>query len=115
MHEPQTVSTGKLKQDIVLTDGTGMYTLTLWEAYINTLQLGKSYQFSHLTVKIFMGKHHLSTPITGCTVEDISDIENLDSSDTEISEDEELPLLQVKIIGVQQLHVCFASSLSFAC
>ena len=99
--EPQRIGTGKLKQDIVIADATGKCSLTLWEAYVNTLQLHKSYQLSRVTVKVFMGKHHLSIPFTGSTVEDISDIENLDS------EDEEQYLSEVTIIGVQQLDTFY--------
>lgn len=105
VNEPQRISTGKLKQDIIISDDTGKCMVTLWEAYVNTLQLHKSYQLSRVSVRIFMGKHHISIPKTGSTIEDISDIENLDS-DTDISEDEE-QLKYATVIGVQQLETVY--------
>ena len=49
LHEPQTVTTGKIKQGVVVADATGKTTLMLWESYINTLQLHTSYQVSRFT------------------------------------------------------------------
>ena len=49
---------------------------------------------------------HLSIPITGSTIEQISDIENLDF-DSDSSEDEEHNLKQVTVVGVQQFDTVF--------
>ena len=106
LREPQAVTTGKIKQDVVVADATGKTTLTLWESHVNTLQLHASYQVSRVTVRIFMGKRHLSIPITGSTIEQISDIENLDI-DSDSSEDEEHNLKQVTVFGVQQFDAVF--------
>ena len=77
-HEPQIVQTGKTKQDYVIADASGKSTLTVWESYINSLQPQSSYQLNRLLVRIFMGKHYLSIPVSGTTFDEISDIENLD-------------------------------------
>ena len=104
--EPQTVKTGKTKQDYVIADATGKATLTVWESYINSLQPQSSYQLNRLQVRIFMGKHYLSIPVSGTSFDEISDVENLDS-DSDISEDEEEFLKHVTIVGVQHLDTMY--------
>ena len=56
LHEPQAVTTDKIKQDVVVANATRKTTVTLCESYVNTLQLHASYQVSRVTVRIFMGK-----------------------------------------------------------
>ena len=52
-----------------------------------------------------MGKHYLSVPTTGSTIEDITETEMLDiESDSELSEDDEQHLIEATIVGVQQLE-----------
>lgn len=52
-------------------------------------------------VKIFMGQHHLSIPMTGSTIE-ISDVENLQSD-----EDDDQHLCEVTVVGVQQFDLIY--------
>lgn len=104
--DPQTVSNGKIKQEIIIADETGKCVLTLWESYVNVLCLEKSYQLSRITVKVFMGKHQLSIPASGSTIEDVSDVEDLDI-DSDISEDEDQYLTEVSVAGVQHLDTIY--------
>ena len=103
--EPQRVTTNKVKQDLIISDGTAKCTLVLWEGQVNTLVLDHSYQLSRVIVRHYMGKHYLSVPTTGSTIEDITETEILDiESDSELSEDNEHHLIEATIVGVQQLE-----------
>ena len=104
-NDPQKVGTGKVKQDVTIADATGKTTRTLWEAYVNQLQPQNSYQISRVMVKIFMGQHNLSIPMTGSIIEEISDVENLES-DTD--EDDDQHLCEVTVVGVQQLEFIYS-------
>lgn len=87
VHELQSASTGKAKQDVLISNITGKGSLTLWETDINILKGEKSYQLNRLLIRVFMGKYHLSLPTMGSTIDEISDVEN--SSDNSDSENEE--------------------------
>ena len=106
VNEPQPVGTGKLKQDVIIADATAKSSVTLWESNVNVMQPQNSYQLNRVLVRIFMGKHHLSIPTAGSTIEEISDVENT-AIDTDGSEDEEEILESVTIVGVQNLQTVF--------
>lgn len=103
LHDPQTVGTGKIKQDVTIADATAKATLTLWESNVKKLDNQKSYQLNRVIVRIFMGKHHLSIPPSGSSIDEISDVEDL-SIDTDSSEEEEESVVAATIVGVQQLE-----------
>ena len=106
VNEPQPVGTGKLKQDVIIADATAKSSVTLWESNVNAMQPQNLYQLNRVLVRIFMGKHHLSIPTAGSTIEEISDVENT-AIDTDGSEDEEEILESVTIVGVQNLQTVF--------
>ena len=95
-----------LKQDVIIADATAKSSVTLWESNVNAMQPQNSYQLNRVLVRIFMGKHHLSIPTAGSTIEEISDVENT-AIDTDGSEDEEEILESVTIVGVQNLQTVF--------
>ena len=55
--EPAAVGRGLTKQEVTIADSTEAALLTLWEADINTLHLGQSYQFNRIVVRIYRGKY----------------------------------------------------------
>ena len=50
VNEPQEVSGGKHKQEVVIADARGSTILTLWEADMNSLEVSKSYQLNRIMV-----------------------------------------------------------------
>ncbi|KAG9269193.1 hypothetical protein AMEX_G16190 [Astyanax mexicanus] len=52
-----------------ISDDTAELELQLWEKHIEKVQNLKSYAFSHLSMRVFNGKVHLTTTLgTECTV-----------------------------------------------
>ena len=99
VNEPEVVSAGKRKQDVLVSDSTVRATVTLWEDEINTLSEGYSYQLNRFEIRSYLGKSHLSSP-TGASVDDISDVEDALSEINSSSESEPEHLL-VSVVGVQ--------------
>ena len=59
-----TVTTGKIKQDIVLADSTGDGILTLWEEHVGKLEQQKTYSFKKLDVRVFQDECTLANTAT---------------------------------------------------
>lgn len=58
-----TTSKGKLqKQEIVIRDTTACMKVVLWEQYVNSVELNKTYQFIQLRVKGTHFERYLNTP-----------------------------------------------------
>ena len=108
VHEPQTVSTGKMKQDVVIADTTARSQVTLWESDMNKLEEHKSYQLNRAVVRIYMGKRYLTIPQTGSTIEEISNIEDLDSEEEISDESEDECIISGTITGIQNLETVYA-------
>ena len=51
VNKAETVSGGKIKQEILVADSTGKATLTLWESNIDSLKLHKLYQLNRLQIR----------------------------------------------------------------
>lgn len=68
--QPDVVTNGKRKQDVVIADASGS---TLWEDDIGSLIDGKSYQLSKVLVQTFKERHYLSFPSTAkvSVIEDV--------------------------------------------
>ena len=111
IHDVQTVSTGKIKQDVIIADDTGSCVLTLWEDNIDKLEEQVSYQLNRFQVHRFQGKSEIIYPQYGSSVNVIPDLKDVSV---------ELPsqftytnLTKCTIEGVQQLttiYTCVASS-----
>ena len=65
VNEPQVVSTGKTKQEVVIADATAKSTITLWESDINMLSEAKSYQLNRMGIHSYLGKYTLTSPEMG--------------------------------------------------
>ena len=63
--DPQSVSKGKMKQDIIVADESGTIPLTLWEEDIGKLVQYTSYQLNRVQVHKFLGKYELTFPLLG--------------------------------------------------
>ena len=60
--DPTTVSTGKVKQELVITDDTGSTLLTLWQEDINSLLNDNLYQLNRIQYRPWRGKAQLTFP-----------------------------------------------------
>ena len=101
-NEPQTVATGKTKQDVYSHRRCyrQVYTCTLGIQCTKTCQSQViSTESEWYIVRVFMGKHHLTLPPTGSTVDKISDVENL-HIDTDSSEEEDESVMGATVTGV---------------
>ena len=74
--ESQSVSTGKLKQEIIIADSTARAALTLWEDDVDSLKTNYTYRFNRLSVNKYAGRTELTLPQYGSTIEPI-DNDNL--------------------------------------
>ena len=58
--KPLTVTGGKTKQDIIISDATATSRLTLWEEQVNTLNENNSYYLSNMVVRQYKSQKYLS-------------------------------------------------------
>ena len=59
----RTMFSGKTKkQDVIIRDTTAYMKLVLWDKYVNTLQLNKTYLFKNVRVKAAQSDRYLNTP-----------------------------------------------------
>lgn len=68
---------GRTVQNIVIADITASIRISLWQEFVNTVTLGKSYKFTNVTVKAFDGMNTLFTPKQEATIELIEDLEGI--------------------------------------
>ena len=99
--DPQLLSNGKQKQDVVVADDTAAITLTLWEKDIGIITANKSYQLNRVQVNKYLGKYELSYPRYGASFHEIEDLE-------EVYQDVETTTLnnatRATVVGVGQLE-----------
>ena len=67
VHEPEKVGKNKMKQDVSISDATGVATLTLWEC-----------------VRSYIGKKQLSLPQNGAKITKIEDIGDIQDDSDEL-------------------------------
>ena len=98
--EPAKVGKGLTKQEVTIADSTEAAFLTLWENNVHKLCLGKSYQFNRITVRTYRGKHQLSFPASGASIEDIEDLGEVMEDSYDLHYDNLLE--EAQIVGVSQ-------------
>ena len=64
---------------MLIADPTGKANLVLWEADIDKVSEGRSYQLNRLEVQTYLGNTNISFPQCGASVDDISDIEDVNN------------------------------------
>ena len=106
VNDPQTMTGGKAKQEVVIGDQSGKASLTVWEPNIGILKPNKSYQLYRLHIRQYNGKNHLSLP----SLPSIDEVEDVESSINAYSSDEEAIQHEIKnvtISGVRQLETVY--------
>ena len=101
--DPVSVTTGKLKQEIVVADETGHTTLTLWEDDIGMISENKSYQFNRIQIYHYLGRTELTFPRFGASAEEIDDLLVVSTYDN----DDVTDLHSVTIVAVNNLETTF--------
>jgi len=103
--KPIYVSTGKMKQDVIVADHTSTTKVNLWEDYVDFME-DKSYSLTDFVVREYNCRQYLSMPKEGATIAPIEDIGEVEQPD----DDSDLELLgsqvsNAQIIGVPQLEL----------
>ena len=103
--EPIYISTGKMKQDVIVADHTSIMKVTLWVHYADFMKGDKSYSLMDFVVREYNCRQYLSMPKDGATIAPIEDIGEVEQPD----DDSDLELLgsqvsNAQIIGVPQLE-----------
>ena len=57
---PVIASGGKKKQDIIIADTSGTLKVTVWEGYVDSLEVGSSYSLTNFVVREYAGSKYLS-------------------------------------------------------
>ena len=108
------VGNGKMKQDVIMADATGIGRLTLWEDDIGILDEGTSYKLSNIMVCIYQNKRYLSKPRDSSSViEPLSDIEDVIDDDVDMQENckQEGDVMEAEVIAVpmfQSYRTCIS-------
>ena len=105
-----TVTTGKIKQDIVLADSTGDGILTLWEEHVGKLEQQKTYSFKKLDARVFLDERTLAILPHASTMIPANDI---DTQILEPTTPNEHTLDNANIIAItdfQHNTICLACS-----
>ena len=77
VNPPCTVSTGTLKQDVIITDSTGVIKLALWENEVGKLEISNSYELLQMSIHTYNGEKYLTYPREGgnyAKIDDIGDV-----------------------------------------
>ena len=106
-NEPQKVSQGKIKQEVIIADETGTCAVHLWEKDVNMLIQGKAYLLNKLTVRTYMDNNHLAFSSSGATAEEVDDLQDVVELPQFPVEQDEV-YTAVTIDGVQQLEQNFS-------
>lgn len=59
--DPVTVSTGKTKREVIISDSTAISSITVWDNDINCFKEGACYQLDNVVIKSYKGKRPLSS------------------------------------------------------
>jgi len=78
--EPIYVSTGKMKQDVIVADHTSTMKVNLWEDYVDFME-DKSYSLTDFVVREYNCRQYLSMPKEGATIAPIEDIGGVEQPD----------------------------------
>ena len=78
--EPIYVSTGKMKQDVIVADHTSTMKVNLWEDYVHFME-DKSYSLTDFLVRENNCHQYLSMPKEGATIAPIEDIGGVEQPD----------------------------------
>ena len=101
------VKGGKRKQDVVVTDSSGVARFTVWEEDIGRLQKGHSYKLIDVMIREYSGKKYLSTALENSHIEEVTDIGEVINTDME-NLDQSLGITQqlhdVRVVGVIYLE-----------
>ena len=98
------VSTGKLKQDIIVADESAAIKLTLWEDDVGNAQEKNSYELKQMMVKTFNRAKLLSYPKLGGTIVEIDDIGNVTDHDETTLNPGSKDFINAKVGGVSSLN-----------
>ncbi len=74
---------GYIKQDVSVSDGSGVGRVTVWGDFVGTVFVGECYLFSGFMVKEFSGNKYLSMRKNGSTIEKVDDIGQVMKLDTD--------------------------------
>jgi hypothetical protein len=96
---------GRQVQQVVVADDTTTVELSLWQEFVNTVTLGKSYELSNLIVKMFNDRITLYTPRENAHITQIEDLKNVVSLVQSIKRTKSLP--NSKVIAVSDFSSGF--------
>ena len=68
---------GRRVQQVIVADDTANVEVALWQEFVNSLSLGKSYQLDNLMVKTFNERISLFTPRQSVNIKQIDDLQNV--------------------------------------
>lgn len=72
-----TVPIGKLKQDLTVTDSTGIIKLTVWGNEVGKYETDSSYELQQMSIRTYNGCKYLNFPKEGGSSTKIGDISNV--------------------------------------
>ena len=94
---------GLTKQDVIVTDATGVMIVTLWEEKVDSLDLLQCYKLSQFLVRDYNMKKSLSMSRQGSKIESVTDIGKV-AEDDKFSDSEVIDCIsEADIVGVKQL------------
>ena len=103
------LSDGRQVQQVLIGDSTAIAEVALWQEFVNTVSLGKSYELTNLAVKVFNERATLFTPKQNVSIKEIEDLGEVVSPVQSIKRPK--ILLNAKIIAVSDftfVHVCIS-------
>ena len=105
MKYPETVGSGKKKQEVMIADETGRTTLILWGKNVGQLLPNTSYRLNRIQVAVFAGRHQLQIPRSGYTIEEIEAIDISDLPTEDVNQNQCVE--SVAVVGVQNLTAIY--------
>ena len=88
---------GKVKQDVIVADGSGTARVSVWEGHVNEMKVNCSYCLKNFMIREFQGTKYLTMAKEGSEITAIDDIGCVKEQK---SEEELLVINNVAIVGV---------------
>ena len=105
--EPQLVSTGKRKQDIIISNASSTATVTLWEEHINSLESNCCYSLKGFVIREYNCSKYLAMSFKESEIIPIGDIGEVcpDVDETKTTQIYDATIIGVKDLGSHKICI----------
>jgi len=106
LDEPTETASGKILQNVLVADSSGMARVIIWENDINKLEINKSYQFNKMMLREFRGQVQLSIAKDESKMIEIDDLDAVQQNDNLLMSSTIENATIVGVISLEKYSIC---------